>query len=247
MSLAHPYSEYLVQDSRFEILEDYGCAASYLSSWVFIVIIIVPPVLLEIIAGIYGCLSIRAFYNRSIRTHINEYNFDSNRYRNLIIFSTCDILFGIPITSLYLYLAIANLYPFPGLKEEHYDFSFISQVPAVVWRGTTISELPFEINRWITVWCAFLFFAIFGFTEESRNNYRAIFQSVVQVFVKKTGIKTRSQANSSKAAEGCVIYRCFFSCPPSDMIFRIVFHNSYTNNSTLLSSSDNHRHNKVIV
>ena len=210
MSLAHPYSGYLAQDSRFEILEDYGCSASYLPTWVYLIIFIIPPILLEIIAGIYGCLSIRAFYNRSIRTHINDSNFGSNRYRNLIIFSTCDILFGIPITSLYLYFGITMLYPFPGLKEEHVDFSFISHVPAVVWRANTISELSFEINRWVNVWCAFLFFAVFGFTEESRNNYRAILQSVLQVFVKITGIKTRSQAITGSNAEGCVIYRCFF-------------------------------------
>ena len=208
MSLAHPYSEYLVQDSRFMILEDYGCSESFLSTWVFLIIITIPPILLEIITGIYRCLSIRAFYKRSKRTDISEFNFDSNRYRNLILFSTFDLLCGIPITSLYLYLNIVLLVHFPGLKQEHYHFSHISQVPAVVWRATTLSELTYEINRWINVWCAFIFFAIFGFTEESRNNYRAILQSVVQVFVKITGIKTRSQASSK--AEGCVIYLFFF-------------------------------------
>ena len=55
------------------------------------------------------------------------------------------------------------------------------------------------------VWVAFVFFAFFGFTKESRNNYRAVLQFVVQVFVKITGIKSRSSTNRSRnEAEGCV-------------------------------------------
>ena len=188
------------------ILEDYGCIQSVFGTWVSIIILTIPPILLEIIAGVYGCLSIRAFYKRSKRTHINDFNFDSNRYRNLILFSACDLLCGIPITLYYLYVDTRALLPFPGLKEEHNHFSDISQVPAIVWRATTQNELSVELNRWIIVWGAFLFFAIFGFTEESRNNYRTVLQSVAQVFVKITGIKRRPQASSKAATEGCVIY-----------------------------------------
>ena len=206
MSLAHPHSEFLVTNSRFTILEDYGCDLAVRDTWVALIIFFIPPILLEIITGVYGCLSIRAFYNRSKETHINDFNFDSNRYARLIFFSTCDLLTGIPITSFYLYVANTDLLPFHGLKEEYNNYFFIYKIPATVWRSTTLSELNHELNRWILVWGAFLFFAIFGFTEESRNNYRAILQSVVQVFVKITGIKSPSRPQASSNAEGCVIY-----------------------------------------
>ena len=101
-----------------------------------------------------------------------------------------------------------ELVPFPGLAEEHYQFSLIYQVPAVIWRSTTLGELSYELNRWIIVWGAFVFFAIFGFTEESRNYYRVMFQSVIQVFGKIMGIKKRS--TSSSRAEGCVVLIFFF-------------------------------------
>ena len=206
MSLAHPHSEYLVENFRFVTIEDYGCDISVRITWVALIIFYIPPVLLEIIAGVYGCLSIRAFYNRSKETHINDFNFDSNRYARLIFFSTCDLLCGIPITSFYLYHAITNLLPFHGLKKEYYNWSTIYEIPSTEWRSTTLIELGQELNRWILVWCAFLFFAIFGFTEESRNNYRSILQSVVQVFVKITGIRSSSRPQASSNAEGCVIY-----------------------------------------
>ena len=209
MSLAHPYSEYLYQDSRFIIVEDYGCNASILSTWISLIFEYTLPIVLEITAGVYGFLSIRAFYNRTKKTHIKDFNFDPNRYVRLMCFSACDLLSGVPITSFYLYLAIRVFSPFPGLKQEHSNFFYISQIPAVVWRADTLSELSNELFRWFIVWEAFIFFAIFGFTEESRNNYRAILQSVVQVFVKITGIKTRTQASCNADSEGCVIYRFF--------------------------------------
>jgi pheromone a factor receptor len=123
--LAHPYSEYLSETSRFLIFEDYGCSQSILVTRVSPITITIPPILLEIMAGVYGCLSIRAFYNRSKNTQINDFNFDSNRYLRLIFFSACDLLCGIPITLFYLYISITESVPFPGLKEVHYDFSYI--------------------------------------------------------------------------------------------------------------------------
>ena len=185
------------------ILEDYGCNSSILSTWIALIFVNILPIVLEVIARVYGFLSIRAFYNRSKRLNINDFNFDLNRYISLMCISAFDLLCGIPFTSFYLYLAITVLSPFPGLKQEHSDFSDIEQLPAAVWRADTLGELSYELNRWIVVVCAFVFFVVFGFTEESRNNYRATLQYVVQVFVKTTRIKTRSQASCN--AEGCVI------------------------------------------
>ena len=194
-------SAFLTQTSRFEIVEDYGCNTSITSTWIALVIIAIPPILLEFIAGIYGCLSIRAFYNRSKENKIHNY-LTPNRYIRLICFSTCDLLSGLPITLFYLYVNIKDLVPFPGLAQE--QFSEIDVLPAVEWRSTVRSELSFELNRWILIYVAFVFFAIFGFTEESRNNYRAMLQTVVQVFVKITGIKNPPSTGIDRKAEGCV-------------------------------------------
>ena len=208
MAKAYLHPEYLVQDSRFVIFEDYGCSVAILPTWVALIILSIPPIVLELIAGVYGCLSIIAFYKRSNNTLINNFNFDSKRYRNLILFSVCDLLCGIPVTLFYLYNNVTRIVPFPGIKEEHYDFSYVYQIPADVWRSTTLSEFNVELNRWIIVWGAFVFFAIFGFTEESRKNYQAIFQSVVQFFAKITRIKTRPITSTKH--EGCVISSVVF-------------------------------------
>ena len=159
-------------------------------------------------------------------------------------FSGFDLLVGIPITVFYLYLQAKILYPFPGLRQEHYQFSQILQLPAAVWRSSTLSELNFELNRWIMVWVAFVFFGIFGFTEESRNNYQAILQSVVRVFTMITGIKSRP---SSTKAEECVYF--FFPFPSFSVllyIFRLKF-KAATRELDSINSSMNSSMNSSIV
>ena len=204
------------------IVEDFGCTMPILSTWLTIVLISLPPFFLEIVAGVYGCLSIHAFYNRStpcgIRSNNNTLN--SKRYLTLMFFSACDLIVGIPVTLFYLYLNIKGLVPFPGLAVEHYKFSVITPLPSAIWRSNTLDELSFELNRWITVWAAFVFFAIFGFTEESRNNYRSMLQPVIKFVVKKSGIKTGSKTSSNNSNSGCVftfLFLYFFKCSPSDI------------------------------
>ena len=114
-------------------------------------------------------------------------------------FSAADLLVGTPITVYFLYSSAMTLVPFPGVTQN--QFFLIYQVPAVEWRADTLNELSIELNRWILVWVAFTFFAFFGFTEESRNNYRAAFQFVVQVFIKITGIKSRRSSEVDSLAE----------------------------------------------
>ena len=178
------------------------------------VIIGIPPILLELIAGVYGFLSIRAFYNRSKQNETHN-NLIKSRYLRLICFSTCDILSGLPVTLFALYLELTNRVSFPGLTKEHYEFSQIIRLPAVVWRASALRESSYELNRWVVVYVAFVFFAIFGFTEESRNNYQSMLQSVVQVFIKITGIKNWSNTaggslSTSSKVEGCVTFVFFF-------------------------------------
>ena len=216
ISLTHPcFLAFFIQDARFEILEDYGCTTPILDTWVLIIIAGLPTILLELISGIYECLSIHAFFNLSEETCSINNNLNPQRYIRLICFSAGDLISGIPLTLFYLYIYIKGIVPFPGLKQDYFQ---IYQVPAVLWRSNTLVELSYELRRWLSVLAAFLFFAIFGFTEESRNNYRTMLQPVVQFFVKLTGIKRHSSGNN---AEGCVFTSFFFFlffCFPSDIL-----------------------------
>ena len=201
-SSAYSYSAFIVQKSRFIIIEDYGCDFFAPATWVTLVISIILPIILELISGVYGCLSIRAYYNRS-KLNETHNTLNPDRYTRLMCFSAADLFVGTPIAVYYLYSNAVELIPFSGVTQN--QFSVIYQLPAVEWRADTKTELGFELNRWLIIYSAFVFFSVFGFTQESRNNYRAVLQFVVKVFVKITGIKCRPR----NQAEGCVT--SFFS------------------------------------
>ena len=197
---------FFAQNTRFSIVEDFGCVGTISDTWVALVIVSIPPVVLEFIAGIYGCLSLHAFHKR--RSQLNENisshrNLNSRRYIRLMCFSLADLLVGMPVAVFYLYFQARELHPFPGLTKEHYDLSQIVQIPAVYWRTNVLVHLTCELNRWVMVWGAFVFFAIFGFTKESRNNYRAVLQSAVQFLRTITGIKG-GPSSEAVETEGCV-------------------------------------------
>ena len=160
---------------------------------------------MELIAGVYGCLSIYGFYKHHSQLMLSSHeDLNWHRYIRLMCLSACDLLTGIPITVFYLCLEFRVLVPFHGLTKEHHHFSQVVQVPASVWRATTIGELDNELNRWLMVFGAFAFFSLFGFTHDACDKYRA----VVRFFMTITGIKIGSRRPSNKA-EGCVTFFFF--------------------------------------
>ena len=143
-------------------------------------------------------------------------------------FGGLEILATVPVASFFLYAAIASgIYPWTGWRDVHSHFSNIHFVPRSVW-----SKYPnLELGRWIGVICAFIFFAFFGFAEEARTNYRAVYLTVV----KHIGLSTASSKPSGS------------SRPKSkrDDIEALVFaHTTTTNISTPIPDGENHNANK---
>ncbi|KAJ4490529.1 hypothetical protein J3R30DRAFT_95748 [Lentinula aciculospora] len=60
-------------------------------------------------------------------------------------------------------------------NDTHFDFSRVVLVPAVVWRSDPATVVALELNRWVPIFCAFVFFALFGFAEEAMKNYKRAF------------------------------------------------------------------------
>jgi pheromone a factor receptor len=220
-----PISAFFAQDYRFMIAEDYGCNIAVLNSWVTLVVFTLPPILLEIVAGVYGCLSVYSFYKLGHRSHLQCFsryqNLNANRYVRLMCFSLCDLFVGLPLATTFLYFELSppGLVHYPGLKQAHAHISEILPVPAFAWRATLISELSFELHRWSIVGSGFVFFANFGLTRESRNTYRAALQSVVQfVLRRKAAMKSlRNSPPASSKAEECVSFFSSYFCSPPDI------------------------------
>ena len=89
----------------------------------------------------------------------------------------------IPLASFVIYLNRTQpLVPWRGWADTHYNFSRVVLIPAVYWQDDSLLVAAFELNRWISPFCAFVFFAYFGFAQEARRNYMRFLRCVGQKF-----------------------------------------------------------------
>lgn len=125
-------------------------------------------------------LTLRAFYKRRIQfTQIISSNssMNTNRYLRLMVLASVEMACTIPIGiySIYISNKGVTLEPWVSWAETHYNFSYVGQTPAVVWRSNRAGMTSVELTRWLPIICALLFFVLFGFASEAKKNYVAGF------------------------------------------------------------------------
>uniref|UniRef100_A0A8H7Y630 Pheromone receptor n=1 Tax=Psilocybe cubensis TaxID=181762 RepID=A0A8H7Y630_PSICU len=171
---------YIVQGHRFNIYEDFGCSPSTYVTWPALLIVFIPPIIIGIVSAIYAILNIIYFRRFSAKSSelFRHGSLTSSRYLRFIYLSVCEILFTIPLASYNTYYAASNMFPWISWSDTHADFSFVALVPTSIWRANKGIEANIELNRWIVVFCAFIFFAFFGISKEARRNYRTLYQKV---------------------------------------------------------------------
>lgn len=109
----------------------------------------------------------------------------SYRYFRLMLFASIDVLFLLPLNFYLLYLnQQVPFYPWKGLADLHFGFSFVGQIPTSEWRYNQS-----EINQVLVIPCTsiaacFVFFAFFGMAKESRMHYQQAFRSFTGLFAR---------------------------------------------------------------
>jgi hypothetical protein len=118
------------------------------------------------------------------------------RYIRLMAISAVEILGTIPLGTFYIvHSSKLGVTPWRGWAYTHKHYSEVIQVPAIVWKNNHNSVLALEMYRWSLVLCAFLFFALFGFANEARQNYRRLYTSIASCI----GCSTSTLLGSSNA------------------------------------------------
>lgn len=174
-----------------------------------------PPIFIGIASATYAILTIIAFYkNRSqFNAILSSNKVPSNRFLRLMCLAGVEVLFNIPLSlyGIYLQAHTIPLYPWISWANVHSYFFRVDQFPSLLWRNPKnhTAELSLESTRWSVVFCAFVFFAFFGFADEARKNYRYAFQSVA----KRVGISTGSFGSGLTSfgafgSSGCVSFCC---------------------------------------
>jgi pheromone a factor receptor len=103
---------------------------------------------------------------------------NSGYYFRLMGVATSELLLTLPLGSYALYGNLRGLKPWRGWSDTHLQFSHVNQYPSLIWKSYHDNIVGFELSRWSSVLCAFIFFAFFGFTDDVRKSYRIAFNEV---------------------------------------------------------------------
>ena len=156
-------------------------------------------------------LTLRAFYRRRLEftqflsTHSS---LSMSRYIRLMMLALSEMMCTVPISIYSTYISNKGvpLQPWVSWADTHYDFSYVGQVPAVVWRSDPNYRIAVELTRWLFPASAFLFFLLFGFGAEARKNYCATFLRVVKCL----GYNSASEAPGNVIPQYVIFLHHFF-------------------------------------
>ncbi|KAL0575157.1 a-factor receptor [Marasmius crinis-equi] len=193
----------IVHPHRFDILEDIGCQTVTYNTLPAYFLYFMWPIVLGVVSLIYSCLNLRSFYIRRVQfaQFMNSNTaMNMSRYLRLMILSVVDILFTIPLGIYVVYIAShgVKLQPWISWEDTHFNWLRIVQTPALIWRNDKSFETSIELNRWLSVLCAFLFFALFGFASEAKKHYQIAFWWCMKPFGLRPAKKTKGATQLPK-------------------------------------------------
>ncbi|KAH9911224.1 putative fungal pheromone GPCR, STE3-type [Fomitopsis serialis] len=178
---------YVVQGHRFNVLENVGCLPDIFNTPLAYPLVFIWPVLLGCISFVYASLTLRGFWIRRMQFSellSNNKAMTSSRYFRLMLLSCAEMCCTIPLGAYSIYINTdgVELSPWVSWSNAHFGFSRVVMVPAVDWTSDKPYLISVEMGRWIYPFSAFLFFALFGFAEEARRNYRDALRAVAMRF-----------------------------------------------------------------
>ena len=124
-------------------------------------------------------MAIRAFYKRRCNHMqlqlISGHN--GSQYLRLMAISTTKMLVTVPLGTFYIVSNTkAGVTPWNGWASMHSHYSEVEQVAGFIWKSVPEMALPLEMFRLSLVACAFIFFALFGFAVEAREQYYRLYK-----------------------------------------------------------------------
>nr|AGG68685.1 putative pheromone receptor [Flammulina velutipes]QHW03267.1 putative pheromone receptor protein isoform 5 [Flammulina filiformis] len=172
----------IVHAHRFDILEQIGCYPVTFNTLPSYFLFYMWPILLGCTSFVYSGLTLRSFFIRRAQftSLLSSTSVTHTRYIRLMALSVCDMSFTVPFAIYVMYIGTAGipLSPWISWDDTHYNWLRVQVVPAQIWRGISGYQITVELTRWLSVFCAFTFFALFGFASEAKKNYRKAFGAV---------------------------------------------------------------------
>ena len=118
-----------------------------------------------------------------------------------------ELLFTVPFGIYEIYSnAGGDVQPWLGWANTHYDYSRVGQYPALLWMYEPSTAIPVQLTRWILPVCAFVFFGFFGFAEEARRRYYAVYVAVGNRLQSLRIMHLRSSRDKYVSRTGTIAY-----------------------------------------
>jgi pheromone a factor receptor len=122
-------------------------------------------------------MAICAFYKRR-RNHMQLISgYKGGQYLRLMAISAVEMFGTIPLGTFFIVVnARSGVIPWKGWASMHNHYSTVEQVAGFTWKNVPEGAIPLEMFRWSLVACAFLFFALYGFAVEAREQYYCLYK-----------------------------------------------------------------------
>jgi hypothetical protein len=102
---------------------------------------------------------------------------NGGQYFRLMAISVTEMLGTVPLGTFYIVVnARSGVTPWKGWASMHSHYSEVGQVAGFTWKNVPEVAIPVEMFRWSLVACAFVFFALYGFTAEAREAYYRLYK-----------------------------------------------------------------------
>jgi pheromone a factor receptor len=94
-----------------------------------------------------------------------------------MVISFVEVIGTIPLATFFIVSdAKSSIEPWKSWADTHSHYSVVYQTADLAWKNDPVVAMRLEIYRWSLVACAFLFFALFGFSVEAREQYKSLYK-----------------------------------------------------------------------
>lgn len=112
----------------------------------------------------------------------NHSGLSPTRYFRLMAIAAVDLMFTVPLSVYVLALDVQPgvMQPWISWADTHFAFDAVYVFPVSAWQDGPyhVFGVVMEVNRWVLPLAAFVFFAVFGVTDDARSRYAKVLGSV---------------------------------------------------------------------
>jgi Pheromone A receptor len=121
-------------------------------------------------------------------------NLHRSRYIRLMLLASSEMILIVPYSSYLMSYAFRKGVTKFSWSTLRHNYTHVPQFPAVEWQSDPVEHLVMEVDAWSQVYCAFIFFAFFGFSDEARGHYCRVYSTITRHvgFSKSSGTLTGS-------------------------------------------------------